>query len=64
MPIHVYKCEICGVEEQYKTTYEPADQEVCRCGGKMCRVFTPPVIRAKWRRGDIGSADNWARYEE
>lgn len=64
MPIHVYKCTECGNEDTFKTTYEPKAEEVCKCGGRMVRVFTPCNLRFKWRHGDIGSTDNWERYEE
>ena len=65
MTIHVYKCSHCGEQFEIKTDYNPHDELACpKCYQKAKRVFSPPFIRAKWKHGDIGSADNWKRYEE
>jgi len=65
MPIHSFKCERCGDIFDWKTDYNPPNEIACpKCYGKAKRLFTAPTIKAKWTHGDIGSRDNWERYEE
>ena len=45
MPNYLFRCEKCGIEDEWILNYEESRKIIkCECGEILQRVFTPPFV--------------------
>lgn len=44
MPLYEYECKRCGRVECRNARVRERDNQLCRCGARMCRLMSKPEI--------------------